>query len=161
MNELINPFKNIPVNRIVFIGLGNPDRGDDAIGLEIASQLKLIFKEQVYSEPDISVESFVVHTLENKNICAFCLIDAVDFCDSPGRWQFFGRDDLNQFILPISTHKVPIHILADIIVQHEKRFYLLGIQPKSTKWMEPLSKELVKSAENVISILRQIGHNSV
>lgn len=144
--RLLKKFKKIVQSEsTVIIGLGNPDRADDGAGMQIVSRLKLHFPERVFLESEKSAESIVLDLLENDKVLHVLFIDATDFGGNPGEARLFDHHDAKKFIPAISTHKVPMTILMDLLVQHHKNPYLLGIQPLNLNLFGELSSEVRKT----------------
>ena len=128
---------------VILVGMGNRDRADDGVGLELAKRLKKKYPNCVFSEEDKSVESIVFEQIERKDVETILFIDATDFGGNPGDVQCFKTEDAQRFVPAISTHKVPMTLLMDVIEQHGKRPLLLGIQPESLDFLGPMSPSMV------------------
>lgn len=124
---------------VIIIGLGNPDRADDGCGIELANRLKARFPERAFSETGRNVESIVLDFLEDPSVSAFLFVDAADFGGDPGDVKLFGPEKAGSFSPSFSTHKVPLSLLAGLILQHGKKPFLLALQPSSLKFMGPVS----------------------
>lgn len=124
---------------LVVIGLGNPDRADDGIGIELVSRLRAHFPEQVFLETEQSVESLVSRFLDKEEIDTIVFVDASDFGGVPGEVKFFKAEDTERFVPAISTHKVPITILMRLIQEKGKIPILLGVQPVSVEFFRKMS----------------------
>ena len=113
------------------VGLGNPDRGDDGIGIAIAAYIKARWHERVFFEGGRRAEDTVLDLLESEAVRTVLFIDAVDFGGKPGDVRLFAGDRARQILPPISTHTVPLALLMELIRGRGKRSFLLGIQPGS------------------------------
>jgi hydrogenase maturation protease len=129
---------------VVAIGLGNPDRADDAIGILIAAKCKTLFPDRVFLEIDMSVEGTVLRILDDRSIKSVWFVDAVDFGGETGEMRKFGVQDADQFMPVISTHKVPMDLLMHLLEQHGKAAFLLGIQPSAVDFMGEMSDKIKK-----------------
>jgi hydrogenase maturation protease len=130
---------------IVVIGLGNPDRADDGLGIMLSEKLQREYPERVFSERQRSVEGIVIELLENKAIDTFIFVDATDFGGDPGEIRLFSAEDSERFMPAFSTHKVPISLLMDLIVQHGKKSVLLGVQPGSVELLGEMSQDVIQT----------------
>jgi hydrogenase maturation protease len=117
----------------VVIGLGNPDRADDGAGIEIVSHWKARLKERAFFDTETSAETAVFDGLEDPEAEVFLFVDAADFGGEPGEIRLFGREETDRFQPAISTHKVPIGLLTQMIRSRGRQAYLLGIQPGSVE----------------------------
>lgn len=150
LKQILNQY---PAKAVRIIGLGNPNQGDDAVGIELCKKLKSIAPNYIFHEQEKSVESLVIQFIEENSIQLLFFIDAMDLKIPPGQIQLFDPTQLDHLILSISTHKPPLQILRDIIVQHNKSFYLLGIQPKSFTMFNPISNEMNQTINELYPIL--------
>ena len=128
----------------LMIGMGNMDRSDDGAGLKIAEKLKARFPERAFLESEKSVEGLVFDFIENPAFDTILFIDAVNFGEEPGTVRLFTAEDIPKFQPAVSTHKVPMSLLMDLIVQKNKKPLLLGIQPGSVKLMGEMSEAVKK-----------------
>ena len=128
---------------VILVGMGNRDRADDGVGLELAEKLKDRYPNRVFSEQEKSVEGIVFEQVDRKDVETILFIDATDFGGSPGDVQCFKAEDAQRFVPAISTHKVPMTLLMEVIEQHGKRPLLLGIQPESLDFLGPMSPSIV------------------
>jgi len=140
---------------VVIIGLGNTDRADDGVGIVVSAALKKEFPQQVFVETEGSVEAIVLDHLDEKRFVTFLFVDAVDFGAPPGSVRLFGKDDIDTIVLPVSTHKVPISLLIDIINKHNREAFLLGIQPESMKLFGEITPRVRKIIRELESSLKE------
>ena len=141
---------------IVIIGLGNPDRADDGIGIALASRLKAISPERVHSEEERSVEGIVLNLLDHEEVGAILFIDAADFGGKPGEFKLFSSEEIDKFVPAITTHKVPISLLMGLIQQKNIEPYLLGVQPESLEFLGEMSKSVRKTVSILEKALTQL-----
>lgn len=140
--------------KIVFLGAGNPLRGDDGVGCKFIRELKkrgmekrkkvyLFNGEQLpenYLEPIIKIQPSTV-----------ILVDAVDFGGSAGEIKIFKQAN---FQSGFSTHTLSLSLLLNYLKENSQaEIFLLGIQPKNTAWGEDLSKEVQASLKELVKCL--------
>ena len=141
---------------IVIIGLGNPDRADDGIGIALAEKLRERFPGRSFSEQDRSVESIVIDCIENNRVGVILFIDATDFGGEPGEIRLFTLKETERFVPSFSTHKVPITLLMGLVNQKNKKSFLLGIQPQSIGFlgkMSPIIETRLHELDKILSKL--------
>ncbi len=143
LSQLIEP------ESLAIIGLGNPDRADDGAAIQIVTNLRARFSERAFLETEQGVEGIVFDCLKNPSIQSVLFIDAVDFKGRPGQVRLFTIHDAEQFIPAISTHKVPITILMELIGKRNKEPFLIGIQPKSIELFGEMSSEVTEAIKNL------------
>ncbi|MGQ4913201.1 MAG: hydrogenase maturation protease [Candidatus Asgardarchaeia archaeon] len=150
--EIIEKIKNAIVpGRTIYIGLGNPYRGDDAIGLYIAQKLKTTLKDRVYDESD-DLDTLVLNLFNNmEDIEAVIFIDAVDAQLQPCNVDIFSISDISSF--SFSTHKFPLDIYGALIESRGKHVSILGIQPRQLEFNNEITQCLKNLAEQVIGII--------
>jgi hydrogenase maturation protease len=131
-------------NSTAVIGLGNPDRADDAVGILLAAKCKTVFPDRVFLETETSVEGAVLRILDDRSIGLVWFVDAVGFGGAAGEIRKFEVQDADQFVPAISTHKVPMSLLMNLLAQHGKTAFLLGIQPGILDFMGKMSDSVSK-----------------
>ncbi len=141
---------------LVLVGLGNPDRADDGFGLELARRLKKSFPDSVFSETERSVEGIVYDLLESEKYDVIIFADAVHFKGSAGELRIFDSNDIDIFVSPISTHKVPMSLLMGLIQEHNKDSVLLGVQPVSVDFMGEMTSEVNSSLDCMEKYFKKI-----
>lgn len=143
---------------LVLVGLGNPDRADDGFGLELAARLKKSFPDSVFSETERSVEGIVYDLLESEKCDVIIFADAVHFKGTAGELSIFDINDIDRFVSPISTHKVPMSLLMGLIREHHKNSVLLGVQPVSVDFIGEMTPEVIASLDFAEAYLHKIFH---
>ena len=121
-----------------FIGLGNPDRGDDNFGLRLAEILRRIGFPHVFSEND-DLTSITLDLRENPSIRTIIFLDAVDIGDTPGTSVILEH---TEFPVLHSSHEVPLGVYAAILVAAKKSVYCLGVQVEHIEFQKPLSQSV-------------------
>ncbi len=137
--------------KIVIAGIGNPLRGDDAVGSFIAKSLRDKIDAMVIDCED-SPERYLGKIIKY-DPCTVLLIDAIDMNLEAGSVIFLEGKDLE--VRKIYSHnpslKLHVHFVSKNI---NARIYILGIQPESTKLGSPLSKKVLETAEILINLLK-------
>ena len=121
-----------------FIGLGNPDRGDDHFGLHLAEILRQIGFPHVFSETD-DLATVVLDLRENSSITIIVFLDAVEIGGIPGTPVILER---TKFPVLHSSHEVPLGVYASILVVAKKSVYCLGVQAEHLQFQEPMSQSV-------------------
>ncbi len=138
--------------RLVVLGVGNPMRGDDAVGIEVAKRLFGRVPEWIrIIDCGMTPENFL------PEIEAYCpthvlIADAAELHAEPGAAQLLPLEKMLN--AAISTHTIPLSILAGVLAEEVKaKIVLLGIQPHDTSLTEEMSPELKKAAEEIIETI--------
>ena len=143
IKEILERFSQISGgSRTAFIGLGNRERGDDALGLRFIEDLRHLNPNLFLSEEE-GVESIILELIGNDLVDTVIFVDSCDIGSVPGDAMIVTAEELDPGIL--STHKVPLQLLMALLVKEGKSCYLLGIQPKRLEYGTELSDEVIKS----------------
>lgn len=134
-------------------GIGNPIKGDDGVGLYIASELRKAYAhhrvkgikilpatgnpESVFSKLDLAAGNTLI-------------IDAVDCNRAPGT-IILARLYESQYGF-FATHNIPLRLVPELQGNHENAF-ILGIQPESTEIGETLTPTVKTSADTVVETI--------
>ena len=127
---------------LAVIGLGNENRADDGFGISLASGLKDRFPNQVFSEKERSIEGLVFDLLDRVEIKTILFVDVADFGGSPGEISLIDIESVERFVPPVSTHKVPMTFLMNLVDQRNKTPFILGVQPVSLTFMDKMSEPI-------------------
>jgi len=134
--------------KIAIIGLGNPLRRDDAIGLLLLEFLRQHKKDLSKSIDFIEGGTSgmkLLHLLPNYE--QILLFDAVDFKGKPGELKLFTIDEIrNQKIrIMFSTHEpdfLTVYALLTKLDEAPPHVLIYGIQPKDISYGTSVSQEL-------------------
>jgi len=135
--------------KTAIIGLGNPDRADDSVGVNIAALLQGTGIKNVYID-DRSLESNIFDITSQKHIQNVIFIDAVDFKRKPGSIKIINALIIKQ--QEITSHKVPLQVYAKLLQKSGKNVYLVGVQPQTLEFKGQLSEEVL-SAQKILAEL--------
>lgn len=142
-----NDLKKYQPEEIVFVGLGNEQRGDDAAGLFFVDRLqnRPEFKNAHFLQAGVSPENYLQQILSFRaGIIVF--IDASRWGGAPGEIAWLTTNIIER--VGISTHAFSITMVEDYLKAHQQlEFKYLGIEPMSTVFGEGLSKQVKNSLE--------------
>lgn len=141
---------------LIILGVGNPLRGDDAVGLEILRRLRGRVPRNVrLIYGGTSPENFIskISRLRPSHVL---IIDAAIFGGEPGETRLIPPEQVPDET--ISTHTIPISVLASLIQKETNaKVMLLGIEPKNLGLGEGMSQEVSRAIElcaiDLISVL--------
>lgn len=139
--------------KVVVVGIGNPFRRDDFVGVEVVRQLKKHASDTVFLiEAETVPESFMQQITEFKPT-HILLIDAAIINQKPGTAKLADTKELTR-TSAISTHTLPLRIFCDYLTETTKaKIGLLAIQPQDSSFGEGLTTTLQKTAANLANIL--------
>jgi len=138
------------------IGLGNPIRNDDGVGVWITERLRAETRRLRTGSVRITSSStrseYVISKLaEREN--HMLIVDAVEFESPPGSVLFASLHDTKYGFF--ATHNVPLRLIPSLSTRAES-VNILGIRPLDTDVGEKLSDPVGKSAQRVVQELRRM-----
>jgi len=149
------------------IGLGNPLRGDDAIGIVLLHRLQAKKKKtwRAFSFIDAGTGGLtILHDLSDFTHVLF--IDAIDFQSTPGQHHVFSANDiLTSPVLPttVSTHEPDLFTVIRLSSQMgtlPKVVKIFGVQPATLDYRTGLSPQVTGQVEELtktlVSLLDQL-----
>ncbi len=115
-------------SKLVFVGLGNEYRNDDAAGLLFLRELKAVywFKDSYFIRAERNPENFLEIILRY-DPKAVVFIDAADWGGFPGNIRWLEKDEISG--IKFSTHTFSINLIEQYLSSYkELDFFYLGIQ---------------------------------
>jgi hydrogenase maturation protease len=148
------------MKKIGVIGLGNPLRRDDGIGILLLE--KLIQKKNNFTKNiefiDGGTGGISLIYLFAKFDIVF-LIDAVDFNAEPGDFKFFKIDEkvTSDKKVNFTTHEDNILNVLELAwkIGEKPEVYIFAIQPKKTDFKNKLTKEIENKTDLLLSKLEE------
>ena len=136
--------------QMLVVGVGNPMRGDDKAGLilgeKVAAKLDL-----EYLRCEEIPENYVGKMLDNPAE-TILLVDAVDMKQAPGEIGLLAPDELAD--ASISTHNCSVGLLSRVLAGvKDKQMLILGIQPESLGWGQPLTPLISNAIDHFVADL--------
>lgn len=137
--------------RVCLVGIGNPHRGDDGLGVRLAEALRFL------GHPDVILAAQAPERFMNRlargGYEAVLFLDAVDMGASPGSVALLTCREVESRYPQVSTHKISLGTLARLIeAGGPTRVCLLGVQPESVRPATGLSP----TVETTLAILRDL-----
>jgi len=135
------------------VGVGNPLRGDDAVGLEIVSQLATKIGNNPVKDVIVHAPSAAPESLLSKIDCVnerILIFDAVELGGEPGQVTLanLGNSKFGYF----ATHNVPLRVIPGLAA-NPSNVYVSGIEPEKLEVGEGLSGRVRTSADVVASVV--------
>ncbi len=138
---------------VYVLGLGYVDKADDGAGVLVAHTLKKTFPDYSFSEHD-GVEGTVLDISERSGPGTVLFVDAGDLMAPPGTIEVVTRDRIKD--TEISTHRVPVALMAAILEGSGKRVAIVVIQPKCLEFRAEVSEEVGRSVAAVAGTLSRL-----
>jgi hydrogenase maturation protease len=140
--------------RICVMGVGNVDYGDDGFGVYLAEELIAA------GVPDVIIAGTTpehyLGAIAEQDFDHLLVIDATNFQDEPGTMVFLNAAEIGTAFPQISTHKISLGVLAQVLEGAGTRVWLLGVQPESLQPGQDLSSTMEASMEIVHGLLRDL-----
>lgn len=146
---------------IGIIGVGNPLRKDDGIGILLLDQLK---KE---SDAFPSNVSFVDGGTGGMNLLHIfnrfdlvVILDAVHFQGNSGETRFFSIEDIRsqKHISTVSTHNADLFEIIQIgqkLDECTEKIFVFGVQPLDVSFGEGLSEVVENQMDHIIKLMKK------
>lgn len=139
------------------VGMGNPFRKDDGLGVYIINKLmrQCDYPGITFFNAEDIIESYAykISMCENDTVILIDAMDAVDTDVAPGTIIF---DSYNNFFEEqgcYSTHKLSLKLSCKILEQSGKEIYILGIIPADIDFGQGFTPEIQASADLVADAL--------
>ncbi len=144
LNLTMELLKRLLEKKFLFLGVGNPERGDDGIGTMVVSKLETEHKLDCGFVPENYTGK-----IRRMGPEVIIMVDAVDFGGNPGEITITEAENAKGAML--STHSMPLSIFCKMLP--ESKIYLLGIQPKS---FQSMTDEIKNSGEALAKEINRI-----
>ncbi|MCX8170689.1 MAG: hydrogenase maturation protease [Candidatus Bathyarchaeota archaeon] len=141
--------------RVAVVGIGNPIRMDDYIGVIITRGLHGKVSEKVLLvECETAPENHIQQIVDFKPT-HILLIDAALLGLKPGEVKLFKPKNM-KFFSAFSTHILSLQIFCEYLARmtNAKIMFLL-VQPKETGFGEELTLEVLSSGKEIVSFLSE------
>jgi hydrogenase 3 maturation protease len=150
--ELLEWFRG--AGRVVVVGVGNPIRMDDFVGVKIVWDLK----GKVDSDRVMLIEAETIPENHMQGIIDYkpthiLIIDAAKMGLRPGETRLIKPEQLTAFPA-FTTHMLPLRIFCEYLARSKRiKIALLLIEPKQSDFGEGLTPEVRFSEQYVVSVL--------
>lgn len=141
--------------RVVLLGVGNPMRADDGVGPRIIHLLEERPLDNVLLLDTETVPEAFTGKVEKYEPTHVMFIDAANFRGQVGEARLIKGNQIGG--QAISTHSLPLSIFISYIERGVGvPVILLGIQPKTIDFYQPMSPEIEDAAVSIADTLHQI-----
>jgi len=138
--------------RVTFLGLGNPEAGDDGFGVRLAARLTAAGVPGVLDAG--TAPEFRLLRAVDAGCDHLVFLDAVDFGGAPGSVVFLDAAAIAARFPQISTHKISLGLLAQAAESAgTTRAWLLGVQPASLRPAAALTPAVATTLELLAKLL--------
>ncbi len=141
--------------KLAIIGVGNPLRKDDAVGLEIVKLLSNASSERITLLACEMTPENCLGDLEDLLPTHVLIIDAAYLGTESAEARILRSQNGSESA--ISTHVLPLTLFCRFVKKNiGAKIMILGIQPKCTEFGEGMSVDLRKAAKEISQILMEI-----
>jgi hydrogenase 3 maturation protease len=138
--------------KITILGIGNPMRRDDAVGVEIVKMLKGKVPRNVELLECETVPENFTRDIKEFNPSHVLMIDAAQLGTEPGEARLVSPEKV--LGMALSTHAIPLSLLAEVIKESiDAKIMILGVQPEEIEFGEGLTPELRKASRRIAGVL--------
>ena len=149
MKEIFNPLFEEKNKTILFVGIGNGLKSDDAVGIFICRNIIETDRKKV-----LIVESGIEKFVGKINSIApdiLLLVDCTDFNEQPGFVKMVPVEEILDHTM--HTHTISVSRISEFF---EMPTFVLGIQPKFVGFGEAISTHVLKAADKIISYINSL-----
>jgi len=154
MPDLDNELRQLLAGKkTVIMGVGNPERGDDAFGALLSEKIRSSDKMVSITCEELPENYTGVAKAENPNVVLF--IDAVDFGGSEGDLILVNSDALKSD--RFSSHRPSLKLVMDYLsAETRAAVYLLGVQPGTTNFGKYLGEKIRETLSHLLALFSDI-----
>ncbi|MBD3264986.1 MAG: hydrogenase maturation protease [Candidatus Omnitrophica bacterium] len=150
-----NPFTGIFKGKVVFIGVGNPLRGDDGFGSRFIRRLEGL-RNVVCFDAGSTPENYTGKIIKEKPD-TIVIVDAVHLGGPAGTYQILKPDEISKS--GFSTHDISLTMFVDYVKSHLRaNMYLLAVQPENISFGEGLSPALENALRRIEELVKEVKH---
>ena len=146
--------------RIVIVGVGNPIRRDDNIGVEIVGRLEGKVPESVLLIKSETIPEESLGPIIDFKPTHILIIDAALLNLSPGSAKLVVSIESSG--TAISTHFLPLQLFCEYLAKMTgAKIAMLLIQPRDTSFGEGLTPELGSARDELVEYLIRMTESAV
>ncbi len=158
VSEIEKNLKNWFADRkkVVVVGVGNPVRMDDYVGLKIVETLKGKLPDTVLLLEAETVPESYLSDIEEFHPSHVLLIDAAFLGLKPGKASLVDAEKIKD-TSAVTTHLLPMRIFCELVKQVSgAKIALLLVEPKSMEFGEGLTMQVQVSADRLVKVLADL-----
>ena len=143
-------------NRVALVGIGNPIRMDDYVGVRIVQRLRHKLSERVLLLECETVPEGFMQQIIDFNPTHVLLVDAAVLGLKPGACRLVEPERLAASPA-FSTHMLPLRIFCDQVRElTQAKIALLLVEPQKADFGEGLTPRVQASAKEIARILLEL-----
>jgi hydrogenase 3 maturation protease len=151
--KLAAAVRNSP--RTVILGVGNDFKADDGIGPYIIKHLRGRVPDTTELIDAGTVPENFLGQLCETHPCLVLIVDAALMNVRPGTIRLIDKDTIHG--VAFSTHQLPLTFFIEYLTsQIPTTILVLGIQPLTDEFSQPLSPAVQAAADRIVGCLSQV-----
>jgi hydrogenase maturation protease len=176
MRDLRQQLTTILRDRLAIVAIGNPELGDDAVGMKIAALLHTARGRR--AGPETASSAHLRRACRRATAAVFSaglelerhlaalvrgrydsvlFLDAVDFAAPAGSVALFNAEEIASRFPQVSTHRLSLGLISQLLGETgATRVWLLGIKPASLQPGAPLSPPVRIAAHAVAELILDV-----
>jgi hydrogenase maturation protease len=153
--DLKEELRDAMAGRAAFVGIGNTDLGDDALGVRLAEQLQRAGISTAVVAG--TVPENIAGVLARGGYDNVVFLDAVDFGAAAGSVALMNASEIQSKFPQVSTHKISLGMTARVIESESRtRVWLLGVQPQSLRTGSEMSEPVKQTLRLLAGLMKEI-----
>ena len=153
--DLKEELRDAMAGRTAFVGIGNTDLGDDALGVRLAEKLQRAGVSTAVVAG--TVPENIAGVLARGGYDNVVFLDAVDFGAEAGSVVLMDATEIQSRFPQVSTHKISLGMTARVIQsESQARVWLLGVQPASLRTGSEMSEPVKQTLKLLAGLMNEI-----
>lgn len=129
----------------IFVGVGNPRRSDDAMGIELAQKMSDKGIENVWVATESDSHDIPVNSQNGRPVI---FLDAIDFKEAPGKITLLPLEYVFRNVS--LSHRIAPFIQALLDSEQLKDAFILGIQPETVEEGGDISPAVQEAIDKIL-----------
>ena len=153
--DLKEELRDAMAGRTAFVGIGNTDLGDDALGVRLAETLQRAGVSTAVVAG--TVPENIAGVLARGGYDNVVFLDAVDFGAAPGSVVLMSAAEIQSRFPQVSTHKISLGMTARVIESESRtKVWLLGVQPQSLRTGSEMSESVRQTLKLLAGLMKEV-----
>ena len=146
----------IGAKKVVVIGIGNPIRSDDNVGVKIVEALQGKVSSNIFLIEAETVPEGYMYDIEEFKPTHILIVDAALLGLKFGQAKLVPHENIPNHTT-ISSHTLPLRIFSEYLIKSTgAKIGFLLIEPKNTEFGEKLSPEIQQATDEIFLILKKL-----
>lgn len=148
MNDALNDLLSHRNLTILFVGIGNPLRNDDGIGVYVSTRIRETEAVKAITV-EVSIENYI-GKINSVNHDKLVMIDCADLGEPPGSYRLLPVSKVKDNTF--NTHNISLGRVSEFF---RNEVLVLAIQPENIDFGENLSYLVRKAGNEIIELINK------